>query len=386
MKKVLILGGGFAGVQAAIDLQKNGRFEVTLVSDRPYMYLFPISIWIPVHGIKEEKTRISLQDISKKHGFTVHIDKVSSILSAQNKVICEQQSFHYDYLIVAFGADKMQMNGIEHTTTICGKPEQTLDFRKQLDALIDKGKGKIAIGFGGNPKDKSSVRGGPAFELIFNIDHYLRKLHIREQFELNMFAPMPEPGKKMGKKAVKNNDKMMASKGINTYYGKKITAFKPNGVLFEDDFLLSSDITMFIAAGVGSNILRNSDLPLTEAGFVSIDENCKVPTKSNVYAIGDAAAMEGPDWIAKQGHLAEVMGSIAAYNILQKDKGSPKKKSYKKHLSVLCIMDVGNAAVLVYRKGKKEIMIPMPIFGHWVKQAWGVYARWTKLRQFPKIF
>ena len=49
MKKILILGGGFAGIQTAIELQKKGGFEVTLVSDRDYLYLYPISIWVPVH-------------------------------------------------------------------------------------------------------------------------------------------------------------------------------------------------------------------------------------------------------------------------------------------------------------------------------------------------
>ena len=48
MKKVLILGGGFAGIQTAIELQKKKIFEITLVSERDYLYLYPVSIWIPI--------------------------------------------------------------------------------------------------------------------------------------------------------------------------------------------------------------------------------------------------------------------------------------------------------------------------------------------------
>ncbi len=386
MKKVLVLGGGFAGVQAAIDLQKSRKFEVTLVSDRDFMYLFPISIWIPVRGIKPEKARISLEKIQKKHGFNLIIDKVTQIKSSDNQVICENQSLSYDYLVVAFGSDKIQMKGSEHTTTICGKPEQTLLLRDQIDALIAKGSGKIAVGFGGNPKDKSAVRGGPAFELIFNIDHYLRKKGLRNQFELSMFAPMKEPGKRMGEKALKANEKMLASKGIKMYFGKKITHFTEKNIVFEDGSELPSDVTMFISAGKGSLVLKNSDLPLSEAGFVSINEYCEVTDKQNVYAIGDTAAIQGAPWIAKQGHIAEVMGSNAAYNIVQKEKKSGKKKSYSQNLSILCVMDVGNGAVFVYRDGEKQIMIPMPIVGHWMKRAWGKYAKWTKLKLFPKVF
>ncbi len=386
MKKILILGSGFAGVQAAIDLQKSKTFDVTLVSDRDFMYLFPISIWIPIHGIAPQKTRIPLHDISKKHGFNVAIDSVKQIKSEDNKVICGTQTFEYDYLVVALGADKIQMKGMEYTDSICGKPAQTMQLRDKIDALIAKGSGKIAIGFGGNPKDKSAVRGGPAFELMFNLDLYLRKKNIRDKFELTMFAPMPKPGIKMGKKAYNSMLKMFKAKNIATRFGKKITEFTAQSVIFEDHTELLSDVTMFISGGKGSSVMKNSDLPLNESGFIKTDKFCQVENKENVYAIGDSAALLGPDWVAKQGHVAEVMATNAAYNIKQQETNSGKKKSYENHISIICVMDTGNGAVIIFRNSKKEIMIPLPIVGHWIKQGWGKYARWTKLKMFPKIF
>lgn len=385
MKKVVILGGGFGGVQAAIDLQKSKKLEVTLVSDRDYMYLYPLSIWIPVRSIHEKKTQIPLEKISNKHGFNLIIDKVTGIKATENRVELATQTLAYDYLVVAFGGDKVQLKGMEHTTTICGKPEQALELRSQLDTLVTKGSGKIAVGFGGNPKDKSTVRGGPAFELVFNIDHYLRKKGIRQNFELTMFAPMKQPGARMGKKALAVNHKMMVAKNINERYGKKISEFVSDGVILEDDSKIHADITMFISGGTGSSVLKNSDLTLSEAGYVKINDFCQTPDFPNVFAVGDAAALEGPDWVAKQGHLADVMGSIAAHNILQIENKSAEMKSYPKHLSILCVMDTGNGAAFIYRNVKKEMLIPMPIVGHWLKQAWGLYSKWTKLKMFPKI-
>ncbi|PIE99317.1 MAG: hypothetical protein CR965_02475 [Paludibacter sp.] len=254
-----------------------------------------------------------------------------------------------------------------------------------MDALVAKGSGKIAVGFGGNPKEKSAVRGGPSFELIFNIDHYLRKKGIRDNFELTFFAPMEKPGARMGKKALTATQKMFDKKNIGKRFGKKIKTFTEKGVLFEDGSELTSDITMFISAGTGSAILKNSDLTLSDSGFLKIDDYCQVVNHPNVFAIGDAAAFEGPQWAAKQGHIAEKMGEIAAYNIIKKEQNSHKRKSYKEYLSILCVMDTGTGASFVYRNDKKQVMIPLPIVGHWMKQGWGKYARWTKLKQFPKI-
>ncbi|MDO9154403.1 MAG: FAD-dependent oxidoreductase [Paludibacter sp.] len=385
MKKVLILGGGFAGVETAIHLQKSKQFEVTLVSDREYLFIYPISIWIPVRTLSFENAKIPLEKIRKKHGFKLIIDKVTGIKASENQLQLETQTLNYDYLVVALGSGKMQPKGIEHTTTICGKPEQTIELRERLDTLIAKGSGKIAIGFGGNPKDKTAVRGGPAFELIFNIHHYLKKKGIRQHFELTMFAPMEEPGARMGKNAMKAVHKMFAAQNIQKQFGKKITEFVTDGVVFEDNSKLTSDLTMFIPAGAGLPLLKNTDLPLSEAGFVKINNYNQVVEFPNVFAIGDAAAYEGSEWTAKQGHIAEVMGSNAAHNILQIEKGLTKLKGYQEHLNILCIMDMGNGAAFVYRDNKREIMIPMPVIGHWLKKAWGIYAKWTKLGKFPTI-
>jgi sulfide:quinone oxidoreductase len=385
MKKVLILGSGFAGLQAAIDLQKKGVFDITLVSDRDYLYLYPISIWVPVHMKEFDEVKVPVSAIRKKYPFGLIVAKVTEIHATEKKVVCENQTLTYDYLVIAFGAEKLQHKGINHTLSICGKPEMAVEIRNKLDELILKGSGKIAIGFGGNPRDKSAVRGGPAFELMFNIHNFLKNKKLRENFELTFFAPMDEPGARMGPGALTMLDKMFSRYNIQKHFGKKIKEFVNDGILFEDDSKLDSDFTMFISAGTGPAALQNSDLPLSEAGFVKIDNFGQVHGFPNVYAIGDIAALEGPDWIAKQGHIAELMGRNAAYNIIQNEKGSSKRKGYQEHLNILCVMDTGDGAAFVFRNGTRAFMIPMPVVGHWLKYGWGLYSRLTKTGPFPRL-
>jgi len=385
MKKVLVLGGGFAGVEAAIALQKSKQFEVTLVSNRDYLYLYPVSIWIPVDGIKFENVKLPLKKIRKAFPFRLIIDRVIAVQSAENRVQLASQTLEYDYLVVAIGADKLQPKGVENTFTICGAPEGNLAFRDAFRELVDKGQGSIAIGFGGNPADKSAVRGGPGFELIFNIDHYLRKKGLRDRFELNFFAPMEQPGARMGKGAMKLMGTMFKKKNLHQYFGKKIKQFEQDGIVFEDDSKLASDLTMFIAAGTGSSVFRNSDLPLTPAGFIHIDQYCKAIGSGNVWAVGDSAGLEGTDFVAKQGHLAEIMGRCAANNIIQTATGGTGFQDYHQHISILCVMDTGDGAAYVYRDTKKEFVIPMPIVGHWMKKGWGWYQKWTKTGRIPRL-
>ena len=385
MKHVLILGGGFAGIQTAIELQKSKKFKVTLVSDRDYLYIYPISIWVPVRHAEFEDVKVPLEIIRQEYPFELIIDKVKEIVANDHTVHCENYKLKYDYLVVAFGADKMKHKGIENTLSICGKPEISLEIRDGIDRLIKNGSGKIAIGFGGNPKDKSAVRGGPGFELMFNIHNLLKKKKIRENFDLTFFAPMEEPGARMGKSSLAMLNKMFETYKIGKRFGKKIVEFESSAVVFEDGSKLDSDLILFIPASAGHNVLQKSDLPLSEAGFIKIDNYCQVTGFRDVFAIGDIAAIEGPEWIAKQGHIAELMGRNTAHNILAIETGSPDKKGYQDKLNIICVMDTGDGAAFVFRNDKRSFIIPLPVVGHWMKKGWGVYSKWTKIGKFPRL-
>jgi len=388
MKKVLVLGGGIGGTEAAISLRKEG-FEVSLVSNRPYLYIYPISIWIPTGEAKFEDVIIPLGEFARRWGIDLIIDKVEKIDANNKKVLLKSGKVleDFDYLVVALGQTKKKEKGLENTLSICGSPEEALKIRDRLVELIARGEGKIAFGFGGNPKDKTAVRGGPVFEVLFNVDYHLSKLGIRDRFELTFFAPMPKPGERLGEKALKMLDKFFQKYGIKKITGKKIKEFKENGVLFEDDTFLESDLIIYTPAGWGNPVFTDSGFPLNEAGFIKINETCQVQGFDWAYAIGDSAAIEGPPWTAKQGHLAEVMGHIVAHNIaVREGKKTGELKSYKEHINILCLMDMGwRGGGLAYRSDKRAMLIPIPVLGHIMKKAWGVYYKLYKLGKIPKI-
>jgi sulfide:quinone oxidoreductase len=387
MTKILVLGGGFAGVESAIFLRKQ-NLDVTLVSDRDFFYIYPTSIWIPTGDATTEDVSVPLADLAFKHGFELIVDGVTKFEAKDKRVTLQSGRVldEYEYIVVALGQDKIQLKGMdEHTLSICGKPNEAVELHERFAKLIEQGHGKIAMGFGGNPKDSSAVRGGPAFEVLFNFHNHLKKLGLRDKFELTFFAPMAKPGQKMGEKALVMMDKMFGMTDINKKVGSKIVSFEADGINFEDGTKIESDLIMFISAGTGHHILRESGMPLSEAGFVETNYYNEVEGFDGIYVIGDSASLMGPDWRAKQGHVAEVMAKNVAYNIFQKAQGIDSKKSYEGHLNILCVMDTGNGAAFVYRDDKKGLMIPMPFIGHWLKKGWGWYCANSKLNKIPRI-
>ncbi len=329
---------------------------------------------------------IDMGELSRVHGFKFVKDRVEAIHAERGEVVLGKQVIRgFDHLVVAIGASKVKHEGIEHTLSICGEPKQALLMRQRLDALVEKGHGKIAMGFGGNPKDSTGVRGGPAFEMLFNVHDMLKRKGVRERFELTFFAPMEKPGARLGEQALEMMDLFFKKLDIHKHFGKKILRFEADAVVFEDESRLESDFTMFIPANAGHPVFKSSDLPLTDAGFVKIDDHCRVQGFDNVWAIGDSAAIDGPDWRAKQGHIAEVMARNTAHNIQVTDSGEGEMLGYLHHLNILCVMDSGDGAAFVYRDDKRGLMIPMPFIGHWLKKGWGWYCKNSKLEKIPRL-
>lgn len=383
-RNVLVLGGGFAGLESAIQLARRG-LDVTLVSDRSYLFMHPTSIWIPTGEVRFEDACLDLADVAARRGFGLRVGRVEALSAAERRVVVDGQTLGADQLVIALGGARVRPPGVEHTRTLGGDPAAATAFQAALDALLARGRGRIAVGFGGNPLDGSAVRGGPAFEVIFNLDTLLRRRGLRERFELTFFAPMARPGERMGERAVAMVGRMFARLGIEARHGKRIAGFTPEGVALEGGDRIDADLVVFIPAGEGHPVLRASDLPLSEAGFVRIDGGCAVPGAPGVWAVGDAAALEGPAWRAKQGHLAEVMARVAAENVCARAAGLPATASYLEHVSILCLMDTGDGAALVQRDDRVQRVVPMPVVGHWAKKAWGAWYKAQKRGRAPRL-
>lgn len=385
MKKVLILGGGISGLEAAIKLQSFGSYDVTLISNRDFAYLYPAAIWIPTGEKSFDDACIPLRETSAAHGFAFRIANVSGISSKENKLLLEDGEIAYDYLVLANGAGKVALPGMEHTNTVCGKPEDVLILKEKLDALIREGRGRIAIGVGCNLTDKPANRGGPSVEVLLNIHHYLSKLKVRDKFELTFFSAAVNPMINLGETLAKLLFAAFKQCNTKTFCGTPIKEFVKGGVIFEDGNELVADLIMFTPGLNGHPLLQKTDLPLNASGFVKINKDCLVQGTNNVFAVGDVAAVEGPDWLVRFAPLAENMGIASACNIHAMETGNTTRKYYTDHLWVGGLLDGGNGAGFVYKNDARTIILPLPILGHWLKKRFLGYWKNSRMGKTARI-
>ena len=111
-------------------------------------------------------------------------------------VVTSTGRYRNEALIIASGGRFIKkLPGIEHAITPCEGVDSAVQIRDRLAQMTG---GHIAIGFSGNPKEPSAMRGGPMFEFLFGIDTQLRAEGRRAPFELTFFTPASIPGERLG--------------------------------------------------------------------------------------------------------------------------------------------------------------------------------------------
>ena len=102
--KVLVVGGGFGGVRAAIELSRRSHLEVTLVSERPDFFYYPTMYETATGGSSEQST-VPLEQIFGDDPVRILIGKADKLNKAKKELKLKgvTEPLHYDKLVLALG-------------------------------------------------------------------------------------------------------------------------------------------------------------------------------------------------------------------------------------------------------------------------------------------
>jgi sulfide:quinone oxidoreductase len=214
MSRVTVIGAGFAALTAVRKLRAADReVGIDLIAPRPEFVYYPGTIWIPTGLRRPEDLVVPLDNFFARKGVSYHQASAQGLRDGGRVVVSDQGEVANDGLIIASGGRFIRkLPGIEHSFLPCGGVEVTAQIRDRLAQLSG---GTLAIGFAGNPKEPSAMRGGPVFEFLFGIDSWLRKQGRRDKFKMVFFTPAEKPGQRLGPKAVQGLMAEMKSAASN---------------------------------------------------------------------------------------------------------------------------------------------------------------------------
>lgn len=146
----VIVGGGFAGVKAALELSRLRTGRITLISQEPH-FLYHASLYATVAGHNAQQTTIPLEDIFAEHpAVTIVHDTITQLRPDLKKLKGKKATYAYDTLILALGAVHSTY-GVAGVDTHCYKLRTKADVEKLQKQVASRKKTDTITIIGGGP-------------------------------------------------------------------------------------------------------------------------------------------------------------------------------------------------------------------------------------------
>jgi NADH dehydrogenase len=306
---VLILGGGFAGLAAALELSPD-RHEVTLI-DRSRWFEFLPNIHELLSRVKTpELLRLPLDQNVRRAGHTFVRDTVTSIDPVERTVVTRRRSaVGYDALIVALG-------GVDATRGVPGVVEHALPFKsvEQCDRI-----GRRLTRLAARRKPARVVIVGGGLEGVEALGEILRRYR-----DSSLHVTLVEARERLLPEApgVLDNHvrELCAPDKVEFQMVSPVQKIEPKAVVLRDGRSLPSDLTIWTGGPAPPAMLAECGLAPQDA-WAPVDLTLQSKGHPEVFVAGDAAELPTP--LSKQGYHALDMGACAARNASQLLSGKP---------------------------------------------------------------
>jgi NADH dehydrogenase len=292
--RIVILGAGYGGIVTAIRLQKELNYneaDVTLVNKHDYHY-FTTQLHMPAAGTDDPKNaRVNILKLIDEFKIDFIKSTVQQIRPHDKKVILDDGTLSYDYLVIALGGEPetfgipgmkeyaMNIRSInsvnlirEHIEYQFAKYKREPHRRDYLTFVIG-GAGFTGIEFVGELTDRV-----PELCKRNDIDPSLVKIYNIEA------APTALPG--FDPELVEYAMNVLRKKGVEFKVGTPIKECKPDGVVLADGTEIKAATVVWTGGIRGNRLVEEAGIE-TVRGRVKVDPYLRAPEFDNVYVIGD---------------------------------------------------------------------------------------------------
>jgi len=332
-RRVLVLGGSFAGIAAARHIRKycGGRVDITLIDTRPYLVFIPnILPEILVGHDPGETLLMPTVGVLEKDGIRFIQARVDGIDLVEGRVRftpsvrlgAPGERTGYDYLVIALGArlafdDIRGYNEYGHSVSDTHYGNK---LRLYLEGGVYRG-GGIAIGSarfhrgrGTYPSPMPDVMSAceyPLVETAFSLGAWLEDRGIARPSDITVFTP----GKKLLAEAGEHVSKAVTEHASRAGFRlmndtKDIKRVRSWGMEFESGSDLEASLKIVLPDWEGHEMLKGLSIT-DDAGFVVTDRSMRCNGLPNVFAVGDCAALTVP----KLGELGDTQARVVAAGI-----------------------------------------------------------------------
>ena len=364
--RVLIVGGGFAGIGAAHELAKSD-VDVVIVDEHDYHTFKPLLYQLATGLLETTAVGHGLRDLVKKQpNARVHNDSVEAIdLDAREVRFTEMKPVSYDYLVLGLGAE-VNFFGVE------GAAEQAFPLYTLPDAvrlkdhvlerweaadrdpsLIEDGALNVVV-VGGGP---TGVETAGALAELYHADFTKDYPDVPAgAATITLVEGGPELFAMFKENLREYTRDALGKLQVEVRTGEVVQSVEPTRVTLKSGAVLPAHTLVWGAGLQGNQLLDDLGLELQRGKRIAVDEQLRVPSHPEVYAVGDLAAITDPKTeqvLPQLGSVALQSGEHAGQTIARVAAGKePKPFKYTDKGTMAAI---GRGAAVVQMLGGKTM-------------------------------
>ncbi|OGL37616.1 hypothetical protein A3E49_02780 [Candidatus Saccharibacteria bacterium RIFCSPHIGHO2_12_FULL_49_19] len=285
-QKVLVLGGGFGGIKAALELAGRSKFEVTLISDQTNFRYYPM-LYRTATGGSRAASQIPLREIFGDKEIKLVHDSAKTLDRAKKQVKgASDKSYTYDVLIVALGSvtNYFGIKGLREHAFGIKSNEEAQELRDHLHKqLLDENKpdlNYVVIGGGATGVELAGVL--PGYLKYIMKRHNLPKRPCNVDIVEAEKRLMPRMGEKYSARIAKRLQKL----GVKLYLGQKVLAETASELKLSGR-ILESETVVWTAGVITNPFIAANGFTLSEHGKATVDEYLRAG--EDIFVIGDNA-------------------------------------------------------------------------------------------------
>jgi NADH dehydrogenase len=375
--RVLVLGGGFGGIGAAQKLKKS-PVDVVVVDKHDYHTFQPLLYQVATGLLEQPAVGHPIRDLfDDQDNVRVHQDQVTAIdLDARTASFEELEPVTYDYLVLGLGA-QVNFFGVEgaaeHAFPLYTLPDavrlkehvlRTWEKADRKPELIDDGALNIVV-VGGGPTGVETA--GAVAELYTGVfredypdvpDGAARVVLVEAGPEIfSMFKPNLQ----------KYAAEALEKRGVELMTGEVVASVTPTRVTLKSGKELQAHTLVWGAGLQGNPLVQSLGLELERGNRIAVDEELRIQSHPEVYAVGDIAAItdaKTEQVLPQLGSVALQSGEHAGETIARRVAGKETKPFKYKDKGTMAT--IGRGAAVVQMLGGKTMK------GLKAQAAWGV--------------
>ena len=366
-KHVVVVGGGFAGINLAQQLYNNPHFRVTVVDQNNYNFFPPLLYQVATGFLETSNISFPFRKLFQgKSNTSFRLGELQKIVPEEKKIVLSSGDLSYDYLVLAtgtetnfFGLENVKKHALPMKTVndAIEMRNYLLQAAEKATVISDPGErrkfGSIVIAGGGPTGVEISGMLAEMKEYVFAKDY--PELNIA-QIKIFLVDASPTLLSPMSQKSQRYTYDTLTESGVTVKLDVSVKDYVDDTVILSNGEKIETKILIW-AAGVTSKVFEG--MPKESYGRgrrLLVDEHNKVKGVDAIYAIGDTS-FQTTDKNYPEGHpqLAQVaiqQGKLLAKNLVAQQKQKPMKP--------FAYNDKGSMAII--RRNKAVADLPKGLF------------------------